>query len=85
MLAQEIINRMLNTSEEIPQQSRNKILDDFNNTMEASGYDEVWRRRIFNRGLKGYENIRMLDSKGIRTLQRRGKDTLGVRFRKKLL
>ena len=76
---------MLNTSELETQEVRNTILIDFNGTLTVSGYNELQRTNIFNRGLKGYENLRMLDRAGKTPLHRRGKDTLKARFRQKLM
>ena len=50
-----------------------------------STWVQLQRTNIFNRGLKGYENLRMLDRAGKRPLHRRGKDTLKARYRQKLM
>ena len=76
VLSQEIIRRMLNTSELEPQIVRDKILEEFNGTMTTSGYEETQRRDIMTRGLKGYEKLRRLDKEGKRPLHRRGVDTI---------
>ena len=72
VLSQEVVRRMLNTSEKEPQEVRNKILEDFCDMLERSGYKENVRQRILTRGLRGYENLRSLDRRGIRPLHRSG-------------
>ena len=84
VLAQEIIRRIFNTSELENQEVRNTILEDFDRTMEISGYSGKQRGEIMDRGLRGYEKLRRLDKEGKRPLHRTGTDTLTTRFRKKL-
>ena len=84
VLSQEVVRRMLNTSEEESQGVRNDILKDFCKMLKRSGYDVEVRRKIIMRGHKGYGNLRSLDRRGIRRLHRRGIDTVTERYRKKL-
>ena len=72
VLSQEVVRRMLNTSEKVSQEVRNKILEEFCNMLERSGYGEEVRHKIITRGLKGYENLRSLDRRWIKPLHKRG-------------
>ena len=58
---------------------RNEIFIEFDQMLTRSGYQEEVRMRIFECGLKGYENLRELDRRGIRKLHRRGVDTITER------
>ena len=52
---QEIIRRMSNTSQEISQQERNNILEDYTDQLMRSGYSIQDIRKYMVQGLVGYE------------------------------
>ena len=56
ILSQEVIRRMRHVSIDVPMKERTKILDNFSDMMEISGYTVEQRRDILVRGLKGYEH-----------------------------
>ena len=54
-LAQELVRRMMNTTEYLPQEERNKIIEKFITRLKRSGYNKDQIRNIVVSGLKGYE------------------------------
>ena len=84
-LSQEIVRRMLNTSEEQPQDERNRIIEKFIVKMQVSGYNEKQVQDIVLAGLKGYENKKSRAEKNGSELHRDSKSTMGSRVKKKLM
>ena len=84
-LSQEVIRRMLNMSEEIPQEERNEVLEKFISKMETSGYSQEKIKNIVISGLKGYETKLKRARIEKRGIHRDGKSNLGARTRKKLM
>ena len=85
ILSQEVLRRMLNTSEEESQTTRDNILKKFEERMKISGYDTPQRGKIMKRGLIGYEKMKEDCRRKIRPLHRPGSTTTAVRYKKKLL
>ena len=54
-LNQEVIRRMLNTSERLDMTWRNRIVDDYAQKLRNSGYDLEYTRKVIMGGLTGYE------------------------------
>ena len=83
-LSQEVIRRMLNTSELVSQTERDTILEKFISRMEKSGYSKKQIRDITMSGLKGYETKRKRAAETGQELHRSGASTLQKRYKKKL-
>ena len=84
-LTNELIRRLLRTSERVPEATRVKIVDDFSQKLFNSGYALEQVRRIVLAGIKGYEKL-LKNSKlpGGRELQRTAAESSKVRSRRKL-
>ena len=52
--------------------------------LRISGYKPGQIRTIYERGLRGYENLKKLDSLGIRRLHRKGVHTINERYKRKV-
>ena len=84
-LSQDLVRRMLNTSEMVSQVHRNDIIEKYAKKLERSGYSKVQRRRIIEAGLKGYQaKVEKSEKTGIE-LHRAAKSTIAARYKKKLL
>ena len=85
-LSNEVVRRMTNTSELLPDTTRWEIIDDYAQKLKNSGYGLQQTRRILVGGLKGYE-ARLQESKtpGGRKLHRTAGESNWSRARKKLL
>ena len=59
-LTQDLVRRMLNTSELISQGERNLVIENYIIKLTRSGYSKVQFKRIVISGLKGYENKKEL-------------------------
>ena len=84
ILTQEVNRRLANTSEDQPQHVRDRILNDFVDKMEYSGYNTDTRRLVVRRGIIRYETFRELELKGVRRLHRPAWSTEKERAMKKL-
>ena len=84
-LSQEVIRRMLNTSELLPQGERNQVLEKFISKLEISGYNRAQIKNIIMSGLKGYESKVQRSRKQKTDLHRDAANTAGARNKKKLL
>ena len=51
ILTQEVNRRLTNTSEDQPQNVRDRILNDFADKMAVSGYNDETRRQVMRRGV----------------------------------
>ena len=83
-LSQEIVRRMLNTSEQVTQSERDKIIEKFLAKMKKSGYSKRQRREVTIAGLKGYETRKRRAEEKNTELHRNGASTLVQRYKKKL-
>ena len=54
-LSQEVVRRLLNTSEDTPQKERDDILDEFSTKLKRSGYSKYQQREIIESGIIGYK------------------------------
>ena len=84
-LSQEIIRRMMNTSELVSQGDRNQIVENFIVKMRKSGYNKDQIRNIVISGLKGYQTKLERSRKEGKDLHRDARSTAGLRYKKKLL
>ena len=83
-LSQEVVRRMLHTSELVPQEERNQVVEKFVSKLKLSGYRDDQVREIVKAGLKGYER-KLGKAKNMGTsVHREAKSTVGLRFKKKL-
>ena len=88
-LNNEVMRRMFNTSELLPDRMRCEIVDDFCQKLCNSGYDRKQSRKIIVGGLTGYERRVTLSKdkthKKWRPLHESATSTQGRRAKKKLL
>ena len=63
-LSQEVIRRMSNISEMLPQEERNNVIRDFLEKLRRSGYSREQSRTILQAGLRGYEYRRRQAAEG---------------------
>jgi hypothetical protein len=84
-LSNDLIRRMLNTTELLEDNIRCKIVDDYAQKLFNSGYGLAQVRRIVMSGLKGYE-AKLLESRtaGGRSLHQQARESSARRQRKKL-
>ena len=83
-LAQDLIRRMVNTSDMIEQAERNEIIEKYIVKLRTSGYSTTQVQNIVVSGLKGYQTKLKNAIKNGTQLHREAKQTLGARHRKKL-
>ena len=84
-LAQELIRRMLNTSEMIPQEERNVVVEKFILRLRRSGYNKDQVRNIIISGLKGYQTKKERAKLNNKMLHRSATSTKVQRHKNKLL
>ena len=80
-LSQEVVRRLLTTSKELPQETKDQIINEFTNKLRLSGYSIIQAREIVSSGVKGY--LRKWESRAER--HRKGSETENSRRKKKLL
>ena len=85
ILANDLIRRLLNTSEAMGMEERVKIVDHYSQKLINSGYSLEQVQKIIINGIKGYERRRKEDRDGSRMLHRTAGQSAGLRSRKKLL
>ena len=83
-LSQDLVRRMMNTSEMVPQQERNEIVETYIKKLTVSGYNEKQVKNIIESGLSGYERKLEKSRRECQELHRASKSTLAKRHRKKL-
>ena len=85
-LSNDLIRRLLNTSEYLEDGVRVKVIDDYSQKLFNSGFGTEQVRRIIINGISGYEK-KLKESENIpgRKLHRTSKESSGKRQRKKLL
>jgi hypothetical protein len=83
-LSTEVIRRLLNTSEDVPDSVRCAILDRFAQKLMNSGYGLIQIRRISLVGIKGYEKMRRTAKVGGRKVNRSAGESSHMRVKKKL-
>ena len=67
---QECFRRIHNTSDDIPEDKKKDILEQFMKDLRLSGYNEQERLNILKGGFKTYENIKLKEKKGLRPFYR---------------
>ena len=84
-LSNDLIRRLLNTSEALGMEERVKIVDDYGQKLLNSGYGIEQTRTIIINGLKGYEKKLKESRSGGRKLHRTSEESSSIRSRKKLI
>ena len=85
VLSNDLIRRLMNSSGELDQGAKVKIVDDYSQKLVNSGYKGEQLVKIITNGIKGYEGkVRRCREQG-RPLHRSSIDSQGARIRKKLL
>ena len=84
-LNQEVIRRMLNTSERLDDTHRIKAVDDYSQKLCNSGYDKEYTRKIIIGGLTGYERKLALSKDRNKPLHLGAKFNVEGRRRKKMM
>merc|ERR1712082_425068 len=80
-LSQEVVRRLLNTSEELRQEEKNNILDEFGRKLRRSGYNKRQTSDILVSGIQGYKR----KWEGRTNRHRKGEETEAGRRRQKLI
>ena len=83
-LSQDLIRRMVNTSEMVGQEERDRIIERYISKLTVSGYNTNQIKNIIESGLKGYETKLEKSSRTGESIHRSAKSTQGARIRKKL-
>ena len=84
-LSQNMVRRMKNTSEELPDTERVSIINEYCAQLEASGYSVTQTRNIVKAGLTGYQNLLEKCKKGEAVMHRSASEGFSARIKKKLL
>ena len=84
-LSQNLVRRMKNTSEDLPDSERIQIIDEYSSQLSASGYSAAQSRRIVTAGLTGYQGLVERVAKGETVMHRSAAEGFASRKRKKLL
>ena len=84
-LSQNLVRRMKNTCEDLPDSDRIQIIDEYSSQLEASGYSAAQTRKIVTAGLTGYQGLVEKVSKGETVMHRSAAEGFTSRKRKKLL
>ena len=84
ILSQDLIRRMLNTSETVPDRERVEIIDTYIDRLVVSGYCPAQVKEIVESGLTGYLRKVQYSKKNGLPLHRSAASTLAGRYRKKL-
>ena len=80
-LTQNIIRRMKNTSEDVPDEERRKIVDDYYWQLKLSGYSDEQSKKVIKAGLIGYEKLLLKCKQGKAKMHRSAEE--GWETRKK--
>ena len=83
-LTNEVIRRLLTTSDRVTEKSRCAILDDFAQKMCNSGYGLQQNRRVLLGGIKGHERMVRVMKAGGRRIHRLSGESSAQRAKKKL-
>ena len=81
----EIIRRLKNTSLYIGKEENEVILQDLMDDLTAMGYSAEWREDILISATRGYMRMLSCTEKGLKSRNRKGKETLKARRFKKIL
>ena len=84
ILSQDLIRRMLNVCESVPQSERNKIINNYTDRLARSGYNKNQIKEIIVSGLTGYEKKVAKAARENVPLHRPASATLKSRLNKKL-
>ena len=82
---QNLVRRMFVTSEEVDMEERIKVVDEFGDQLQASGYSWKQTQDIVRAGLKGYENKLRKCKESNRNLHRSAEEGLHARKKNALL
>ena len=84
-LSQNMVRRMKNTSEDLPDSERVSIINEYSAQLRDSGYSVTQTRRIVSAGLTGYQRLVEKWKKGEAILHRSASEGFSARSKKKLL
>ena len=84
-LSQDLVRRMKNTSQELPQEQKNEIVDQYSRKLASSGYSRAQIHRIITAGLKGFEKLARKQREGKGNIHRPAAEGAAARNRAKLL
>ena len=85
ILSQDMVRRLLNTSEALGAETREQVVDDYAQKLINSGYSTEQTQRIVLNGIRGYENKKRRRKEGGRELRLTAEKSRGKRHRDKLL
>ena len=84
-LTQEVVRRCKNCSEDLPQEDKNQVLDQYTIKLLSSGHSRTQAQKIITAGLKGYVRMLQRQEKGQSAIHKPSIEGLAQRNRKKLL
>ena len=84
-LSQEMVRRLMNTSEGLPENYYWEITDNYATKLHNSGYTLEQIRKILLAGIKGFESKKERCKKESRPLRRTAEESLGARMKNKLV
>ena len=84
-LSQEMVRRLMNTSEGLPENYYWEITDNYVTKLHNSGYSLEQIRKIILAGIKGFESKKERCKKEGRPLRRTAEESLGARMKNKLV
>ena len=85
IVSNDLVRRLLNTSEELGEEYRLRVVNDYTQKLANSGYKREQLKRIIANGIKGYEARKRRSIVEGRKLHRTSVDSQGARTRRKLL
>ena len=84
ILSQDLVRRLLNTKDTIPQSKRNQIIDKYTDKLFNSGYNTAQVRQIVIAGIRGYTRKVNIALQAGTDLHRSAASSLDSRIRKKI-
>ena len=85
ILSQDMIRRLLNTSESLGAEAKKKVVDDYSQKLMNSGYSREQAAKMIVNGIKGYESMRKRRIAEGRELRRTAAGSRMKRYKEKLL
>ena len=84
-VSKDLVRRLNNTRETMGAEELGAVVDGYGQKLINSGYSHDQVRRILVNGIKGFEGRKVRCSKEGRNLYRTAKESMGARFKKKML
>ena len=85
IVSNDLVRRLTYTMEQMGEQERNKVVDQYGQKLLNSGYSLEQTRHIWVNGIKGFEGKKRRCQLEGRKLFRKTKESMGARWKKKLV